>query len=164
MTEAHASALPARTRAIDLSVPEDSLIAGRYRLDAVLGVGGMGVVYAATDAKLDRPVALKAIHPEMASYGPARRRFRREAILLSTLETGHVPKLYAAHLTEPGGALIVTERLYGASLDQRLEQTGPIPIGEAPKAKEKLAKMHTTRALPARGCRAYTTSASSIVT
>ena len=54
-------------------------LAGRYSLERELGRGGMGVVYLAREVRLDRPVAIKLLPPELAAHAPLRDRFLREA-------------------------------------------------------------------------------------
>jgi serine/threonine protein kinase len=66
-----------------------SVIAG-YRIEEVVGRGGMGVVYRATQRALERTVALKLIAPEFAHDERFRDRFRREARLAASLEHPHV--------------------------------------------------------------------------
>jgi len=68
-------------------------IAG-YRLDALAGRGGMGVVYRATDLERERTVALKLIAPALASDNVFRERFQREARLLSAVDHPHVIPFY----------------------------------------------------------------------
>ena len=63
---------------------------GRYRIEAVLGVGGMGRVYRATQVALSRPVAVKILSPELASDEHFRRRFDREAGTLAALQHPHI--------------------------------------------------------------------------
>src|SRR5262252_7173918 len=62
---------------------------GTYRIDGPLGAGGMGIVYRATDAKLDRPAAIKVL-PENLADPEARRRFQREAKMVSSLNHPHI--------------------------------------------------------------------------
>ena len=59
---------------------------GSYRVDSLVGRGGMGVVYRATDLSLERPVALKLIAPELAQNEHFRERFLREPRLAASLE------------------------------------------------------------------------------
>jgi serine/threonine protein kinase len=66
---------------------------GPYRMEGVLGAGGMGTVYRATDTKLNRPVAVKFLSDEMADVS-ARRRFQREAQLASSLNHPHILTVY----------------------------------------------------------------------
>ena len=67
------------------TLPEGTLIDGRYRIESVLGIGGLGVVYRARHVGLDRPVALKMLHPEIGHVDEIQKRFSREARALSAL-------------------------------------------------------------------------------
>lgn len=71
---------------------------GGYRIEGVVGQGGMGVVYRATDLELERVVALKLIAPELASHDRFRERFLRESRLAASLDH---PNLVPIH--EAGG-------------------------------------------------------------
>src|SRR5687767_4770040 len=68
---------------------------GHYRIDGPLGAGGMGAVYRATDTKLHRPAAIKVL-PENLADPEARRRFQREAQLVSSLNHPHIVTVYDA--------------------------------------------------------------------
>ena len=65
-------------------------IGGRYRLDVVIGRGGMSTVYRAFDTVLERPVAIKLMHPGVAADADQLERFRREARLVARLSHPHV--------------------------------------------------------------------------
>src|SRR5206468_383839 len=78
---------------VDLSL--GSTIAG-CRLDAVAGRGGMGVVYRATQLALGRPVALKAIAPELAEDDAFRERFQRESQIAASIDHPNVIPVYEA--------------------------------------------------------------------
>jgi len=67
-----------------------------YRLDKVLGRGGMGVVYAGTDMALKRPVAVKVLPPHLLDDQTARARFQREIESAVAIEHPHVVPIYAA--------------------------------------------------------------------
>jgi TolB-like protein/predicted Ser/Thr protein kinase len=102
---------------------------GRYRVTRKIGEGGMGVVYAALDDRLDRPVAIKMIRPDALGDARARQRFAREARAAARISHQHVCQLY--ELDEEGGQpFLVMELLNGEPLATRL-QRGPIPIPEA---------------------------------
>jgi serine/threonine protein kinase len=101
---------------------------GRYRIVRKLGEGGMGVVYAAHDERLDRPVAIKRIRPDL-THGQARERFWREARAASSVSHPHVCQLY--EIDEDGGGLFLTmELLEGEPLSERVAR-GPLPAREA---------------------------------
>lgn len=88
---------------------------GRYRIDRILGQGGMGVVYHGYDPALDRPVALKVILPDALLDDAARARFRREALALSRLNHPNVCTIY--EVGEAGGqTFLVMEYVEGQVL------------------------------------------------
>src|SRR5436190_21628522 len=72
-----------------------SVFAG-YRIESLIGRGGMGVVYRATDLSLQRPVALKLIVPELAEDERFRRRFLKESRLAASLDHANVVPIYEA--------------------------------------------------------------------
>jgi serine/threonine-protein kinase len=100
-----------------------------YELESVLGRGGMGVVYAATDLKLPRRVALKFLSPELAADPDALARFSREARAAAKLTHPHIATIYEF---EPEGErpFIAMELLPGSSLKEWI-QGGPLPVEEA---------------------------------
>jgi serine/threonine protein kinase len=89
-------------------------IAG-YRIERVLGSGGMGVVYEATQLSLDRTVALKVLAPQLRGDGAFKRRFQREAQVQARLDHPHIVAVHEAGETEQG--LFIAMRLIrGANL------------------------------------------------
>jgi eukaryotic-like serine/threonine-protein kinase len=102
---------------------------GSYIIEAPLGAGGMGEVYRARDAKLQRAVAIKVL-PEILAVDPERReRFEREAQLLAAFNHPHIAQIYGTVDTHNGTGAIVMELVDGATLSDRIAQ-GPIPIDE----------------------------------
>jgi serine/threonine protein kinase len=101
---------------------------GRYRIVGKLGEGGMGLVYVAHDEGLDRPVALKVIHPGRVDE-QARKRFWREARAAAAVSHPGVCPVH--EVGEDAGTLyIAMQLLAGESLAQRLER-GALPAAEA---------------------------------
>jgi serine/threonine protein kinase len=101
---------------------------GHYRMLHKLGEGGMGIVYAAHDERLDRPIAIKMLR-ETANADDARKRFWREARSAAGINHPNVCQLY--EIGEDAGELFIAmELLEGESLAQRLER-GPLPLPEA---------------------------------
>jgi serine/threonine protein kinase/tetratricopeptide (TPR) repeat protein len=101
---------------------------GRYRIDRELGRGGMGVVYAAHDEQLDRPVAIKTI-AGTAPDEEARERFHREARAAARVRHPNVCHIY--EIGEDGRDLFIAmELLDGESLGDRLAR-GPLPLSDA---------------------------------
>jgi serine/threonine-protein kinase len=122
------------------------LVAGKYRLDRVLGYGGMGVVYAGLDVALDRPVALKTMLPELATDTEAIARFSREARAMGRLTSEHAVRVFELGELPDGVPYMTMELLDGADLDAILAQRGALPVGEAIdwilQAAEALAEAH----------------------
>lgn len=103
-----------------------AIIAG-YRIDGVLGRGGMGVVYRATQLALDRPVALKLIAIERAGDPVFRERFVAESRIAASIEHANVIPVYEAG--EDDGLLFIAMRLVeGFDLRQLLDRTGPLAV------------------------------------
>jgi TolB-like protein/predicted Ser/Thr protein kinase/tetratricopeptide (TPR) repeat protein len=110
---------------VPVAIPERI---GRYRVDRELGRGGMGVVYAAYDEQLERPVAIKTI-AEHALDEQARKRFQREARTAACIRHPNVCHIY--EIGEDGDELFIAmEFLEGESLAERLAR-GSLPIREA---------------------------------
>jgi len=87
---------------------------GPYRIEAVIGEGGMGVVYKALDVKLNRPAAIKFLHDDLADVA-ARRRFQREAKMASSLNHPHIVTVYDAGEFD-GQQYLITEFVDGGTL------------------------------------------------
>jgi formylglycine-generating enzyme required for sulfatase activity len=95
----------------------------RYRVQSVLGKGGMGTVYLATDERLSRPVVVKVPHPSLLAEPGFAERFEREIKSLTALEHPHVVKVLDAG--QIGGVpFAVLQYLPGQSLTQRVKQKG----------------------------------------
>ncbi len=95
----------------------------------LLGQGGMGVVYAAHDDRLDRPVAIKVIRAEALADQKARERFQREARAAARVSHPHICPLYEFDEAD-GQPFLVMELLDGEPLSARLTR-GAIPAAEA---------------------------------
>ena len=108
---------------------------GPYEITALLGVGGMGEVYCATDIKLKRQVALKVIPAAMMSDRDRLARFQREAEVLASLNHPNIAAIYGLEDAD-GVKALVMELVDGEDLSQRIAR-GAIPIDEAlPIAKQ----------------------------
>ena len=125
------------------SLPDQTLLAGRYQLLSRIGQGGMGAVYKAADTRFNnRPLAIK----EMSSTGlpPARlleaeAAFEREAHLLADLLHPNLPRIYE-HFTENDRSYLVMDFIEGQTVEEHLEQVGggPLPIEQVIKWAEQL--------------------------
>ena len=103
---------------------------GRYRLDAQIGAGGMSTVYRAFDMTLERQVAVKLMHREIASDSDQLERFRREARSVAQLSHPHIVGVIDAG-EEDGRPYIVFEYVEGETLKDRIRRMGRLPIDEA---------------------------------
>ncbi len=112
-------------------VREGAILAGKYRVERVLGAGGMGVVVAAYHEQLQERVALKFLLPGMLADDTAVSRFLREARAAAKIKSEHVARVFDVGTLETGAPYIVMEFLEGGDLGARLRQRGPLSIEEA---------------------------------
>ena len=101
----------------------------QYRIDAELGRGGMGIVYKATDTKLNRTVALKVLPVGLAADSQASARFLREAQAAGKLSHPNLVRVHAIG-EHRGAPYYVMDLVEGTSLQDRL-RAGPLPAEEA---------------------------------
>ena len=106
-----------------------TVIAGKYRVERVIGKGGMGVVVAAEHTLLKQRVALKFVLD--TTDQDATDRFMREARATARLESAHVCRVMDVGTTDTGAPYIVMELLAGMDLSARLQAFGAFPVGEA---------------------------------
>lgn len=112
---------------------------GECRVLRVLGKGGMGVVFAAEDTRLKRPVALKVMKPGLAANTTDRERFLREAQAAAALKHDHIVTVYQAG--ESNGVLFLAmELLEGESLHERLTREGRMPLPEVLRLGREMAE------------------------
>jgi eukaryotic-like serine/threonine-protein kinase len=107
------------------------VLAGKYRVERVLAVGGMGVVVAAKHAQLDQLVALKFVLSAAADNPDAVERFVREARAAVRLRSEHVAKVLDVGTLDTGAPYIVMEYLEGSDLAAVLRAQGPLPVSDA---------------------------------
>ena len=110
-------------------LPQPPERVGPYRIESRLGVGGMGAVYRAYDQRLERPVAIKHILPEVAEDTKARARLRREARAVASLNHPSIVQIFDI-VEEEGGDWIVMELVEGQTL-HRLLGRGQLELGRA---------------------------------
>src|SRR3954465_11820948 len=110
-------------------LPIGSELAG-CRVEEVLGTGGMGVIYRATDLRLGRPVALKLISADGAATPPRRERFEREARLTASIDHPNVIPVYGAG-EEDGHLYLVMRYVPGTDLHALLRREGRLAPGRA---------------------------------
>jgi serine/threonine protein kinase len=100
-----------------------------YRIVEKLGEGGMGVVYKATDTRLDRPVALKFLRADRVADADRRRRFVQEAKAASALNHPNITVVYDVETTDEESFLVM-EFIAGKTLQQRIGRRG-LPLADA---------------------------------
>ena len=112
-------------------VREGDVLAGKYRIDRVLGAGAMGVVVAAHHIQLDSRVAIKLLWPSRLGDREARRRFAREARAAAKIGGEHVARVLDVGTTEKDAPYMVMEFLDGVDLGRWLKTEGPLSIQQA---------------------------------
>src|SRR5262249_35553365 len=112
---------------LDAAVRVGEVLASKYRVERVLGAGGMGVVVAASHLQLDQTVALKFIRGEHLKPGTVAR-FEREARIAARLKNDHVARVIDVGVLETGSPYIVMEYLEGRDLAAVLQHYGAIPV------------------------------------
>jgi eukaryotic-like serine/threonine-protein kinase len=112
-------------------VREGDVLAGKYRIDKILGAGGMGVVVAAHHVRLDEKVAIKFLLPETLGNAEAVARFEREARAAVKIKSEHVARVTDVGTLETGAPYMVMEYLEGGDLSAWVEQRGALPIEQA---------------------------------
>ena len=106
------------------------IVGGKFRVDRVLGEGGMGIVVAATHLQLGQTVALKCMRPEVISPSYTKR-FMREARASVKLKSQHAARVIDVGAFDDGAPYIVMEYLDGTDLADLLKQRGRLPVAEA---------------------------------
>lgn len=143
-----------RSSAPESAAPENSggipaegdVIAGKYRVERVLGEGGMGVVVAARHTSLRQHVAVKFLLPRALTMAGAAERFLREARAAVAIKSEHVARVLDVGELESGAPYMVMEYLTGCDFGKLLRTRGPLPAKEAVdyilQACEALAEAH----------------------
>ena len=124
------------TRALGGEEPDGTELLGqvidnRYRLESVLGRGGMGLVFKAAHLGLRRQVAVKILHPSLAASTDVRSRFEREALAVGKIDHPNCVAVYDVGRLVDGSLYLAMELLDGKSLADVLEREGQIAPGRA---------------------------------
>ncbi|MES1173371.1 MAG: serine/threonine-protein kinase [Myxococcales bacterium] len=130
----------------DSPVTEGQILAGKYRVERVLGSGGMGFVVAAWHLELEQRVAMKFLHPLALERADTAERFRREARSAAKIRSEHVARVIDVGIMEGGVPYMVMEYLEGHDIAGEMEKVGMLPIEDAIdfvlQAIEALAEAH----------------------
>jgi serine/threonine-protein kinase len=128
-------------------VREGDVLAGKYLIERILGVGGTGEVVAARHLQLDAPVAIKFLLPEALANAEAVARFDREARAAVQIKSEHVAHVLDVGVLESGAPYMVMEYLDGSDMEAWLIERGPLPTEQAVEfvlqACEAVAEAHT---------------------
>src|SRR5688572_2975595 len=108
-----------------------SVLDGRYRIDGVLGTGGMGRVYKGEHTGIGRAVAIKVLHSALGGNKEAAQRFQREALASGRLDHTNIVGVSDFGVLDDGALYLVMEALEGEPLGNRLERDKRIPWPEA---------------------------------
>lgn len=127
-------------------VQEGDILADKYRVESILGEGGMGVVVAAWHQELEKRVAVKFLLREMAERSDAAERFRREARAAVRIQSEHVARVLDVGTMADGVPYMVMEYLDGHDIARELSDRGQLPASEAVdyllQAGEAVAEAH----------------------
>jgi TolB-like protein/tetratricopeptide (TPR) repeat protein len=119
----------------------------RYRIVRQIGRGGMGVIYLASDPRLNRSVALKMLPPHLSVDSKARRRFEEEARAASLLDHLQIATVYEVGETEAGQLFIAMAYYEGETLRDKIVR-GPLPIAEVVSVAAQVAEgLHAAHAV-----------------
>jgi eukaryotic-like serine/threonine-protein kinase len=107
-----------------------TVVADKYRVERLLGQGGMGSVWAGRHVTLGQLVAIKFVHPKLVGSAEARRRFDNEAKAAARIKSRHAVSVYDHGVSENGQPYIVMEYLEGEALERAIKQRGKLPLSE----------------------------------
>ncbi|MGC4089700.1 MAG: serine/threonine-protein kinase [Polyangiaceae bacterium] len=108
-----------------------SVVAGKYRIDRLIGRGGMGAVFQATHLAIGKRVALKFLNSDAAKDHDAAERFQREALAASVVESSHIVQIFDAGTSDDGQPFLVMELLTGEDLRARLRRERRLDVDSA---------------------------------
>jgi len=115
-------------------------IDGRYAVKGILGQGGMGVVFQATQTSMNRDVALKMLHPTLSSTPQFAERFRREAEVVSRLKHPSIISIFDFGQTPQGAFYYTMELLEGENLKSLVKRDGPMSVTRAVNIIEQVGE------------------------
>jgi hypothetical protein len=107
------------------------VVDAKYRIDAVIGRGGMGAVFRARDLRLDRDVAIKIVRADLIGDADSRARFRREAQIVARLQHPAIAMVFDYGTLPDGAAFLVMEYVRGEDLRRLLKRERTVPAARA---------------------------------
>ena len=129
--------LPVPGAVLPTNLPGGTAFGARYRIESLLGEGGMGAVYKAYDIELGRTVALKLVRPELATNPQTMRRFKQELLLASKISQKNILRIH--DLGDVGGVKFITMAFVeGRDLGDLIEKEGCLPLDRALKFTRQL--------------------------
>jgi len=142
MISGHTIGPPPKTHAPDDGEDRPALgtvLAERYQVIDILGVGGMGSVYKAFDRRLTRVVALKTIHPQLAATPVMMKRFKQEVLLAQKITHKNVVRIFDIG-EDHGTAFLTMDFIEGVSLKDSIQERGKFPATEAVATIREVAR------------------------
>ena len=140
------NATPEASGLLSSSLQPGGVIHGKYKVERVIGEGGMGVVVAARHMTLDRNVAIKLLNTKARGSAEALERFTREARAAAKIQSEHVGRVLDVDTLPNGAPFIVMELLEGHDLAVELRAKAALPVAEAVsiilQASEAIAEAH----------------------
>jgi serine/threonine-protein kinase len=137
---------PAAIMPPEMGIAPGDIIAEKYRVDRIIGQGGMGVVVSAMHIHLEERVAIKLLRPEGAARSEATERFMREARAAVKIKSLHVAKVLDVGVQPDGRPYMVMEYLEGLDLGEELDRNGPmseaVAVDYVLQACDALAEAH----------------------
>jgi serine/threonine-protein kinase len=115
------------------------MLAGKYRIERAIGMGGMGMVYRAEHVTLRRAVAIKVLHNELAIDAHHRARFEREARAAAALSGPSCVAVIDVDRQANGTPYIVMELVEGETLHEIVDRDGPMPFPEVVRCAKQIA-------------------------
>jgi len=116
-----------------------TILGGAYRLERLIGEGGMGSVYEASHTRLPRRFAVKLLNADVLSNREVFERFQREAEIASSLGDDHIVQVVDFNYTEDGVPYMVLELLVGEDLAERLESRGRMSLAQTATILEQIS-------------------------
>src|SRR5262249_9789026 len=116
---------------LPIGISTGDILLGKYRVERILGVGGMGAVVAARHLKLDQVVAIKVLLPEVLEDSEIVARFEREARAAVKIKSDHIVRVTDVGTLDNGTPYMVMEYLEGEDLESLLRHRRSLPIDQA---------------------------------